>query len=362
VALATVLASGEVQAEDDPKIGSRKVSEWFQYLRVEPDARRRMAALNLIDSKAGPKVAIVFPGLAKELREHADADIRAHIAVLLPKYKERGEEVVTALKAALTGDKEPKVRAAAATAVTKLDRPLGYTALKELIDALKDSSPVVRAAAAEALAQFSRSDPEVAKDHVPALAECLKDKDASVRIQSAYVLGRMGSTAAPAVPGLTSALSAEKDPSVRKEFVKALSAIGPKAAESAPALLLALHDSNAEVRQSAAIALGRVGPDAAAVLPDLLRAAHDPDQSVRCLAIHAIGSLGKPAASAVPELIEILKKDGAADVRLAAIEELAGFGADARSAVDALTVASKDGRPAIREAALEALKKIRQSP
>jgi HEAT repeat protein len=48
------------------------------------------------------------------------------------------------------------------------------------------------------------------------------------------------------------------------------------------------------------------------------------------------------------------------EVRLAVIEELGGFGADAKEAVDALTIAAKDGRAAIREAAADALKKIQQ--
>jgi HEAT repeat protein len=116
------------------------------------------------------------------------------------------------------------------------------------------------------------------------------------------------------------------------------------------------------VRQQAAYALGRIKPDPKIALPELLKAVQDKDKSVRCYVIHAIGALGKPATSAIPELIRVLKEDVVADVRLAAIEELATFGPDAKAALDVLMIASRDGKPAIREAAQEAVKKIQQSP
>src|SRR5262249_23115552 len=315
----------------------------------------------IIDRQAGPKVGVVFPGLAKELREHPDAAVRAKIVEIMPKYKDRGDEVVSAIRTTLAGDKEGKVRESAAVALGQLDRQ-GFPAVKELGDALKDKHAGARAAAAETIGAFSRIDSEIARDTVPALAELLQDSEKRVRLQAAFALGRMGAAASGAVQALAAALAKEKDVAVRKEIAKSLTAMGQSAAPATSALLSALKDDSSDVRQNAAIALGRIGPDATQALPELLKATKDRDKSVRCYAIHAIGSLGKPAVSAIPELIEIVRKDEVADVRLAAIEELAGFGADAKSAVDALTVASKDGRLAIREAALEALKKIQQSP
>jgi HEAT repeat protein len=361
--LAAILALSGVRADEDPKIGDKKVTEWFKFLREEQDARRRQAALMIIDREAGPKVGVVFPGLVKELREHPDPAVRAKIAELMPKYKDRGgDEVANALKAALTNDKEGKVRAAAAAALGQLGRPLGFSAVKELGDALKDKDAGTRAAAAEAIGDFSRIDPEIAKESAPALAAALQDSDTQVRLQSAFALGRMGAAAETAVAALAASLPKEKDIAVRKEITKTLTAMGPSASGATAALVAALKDESPDVRQTAAIALGHVNPDAGLALPELLKATKDRDKSVRCYAIHAIGSLGKSAASAIPDLIEIVRKDEVADVRVAAIEELAGFGNDAKAAVDALTVASKDGRLAIREAALEALKKIQQSP
>jgi HEAT repeat protein len=359
--MAVIALAGPARADEDPVIGGKKVTEWFRFLREEKDARKRQAALLIIDIQAGPKVAVVFPGLLRELREHPDAATRARIAELLLKYKDKGDDLIKALVAALKTDKDAKVRAMAAATLGKLER-IASSAVSDLGDALKDPAGSVRAAAAEAIGQFSAFDAEIARDWVPALAACLKDAEVEVRMSSTYALARMGPTAAPAVPALGAAAAGDKEAAVRKEAAKALAAIGPKAGDAASALIKALQDSNADVRLQAAYALGRIGPDAAAALPDLIKAVKDKDKSVRCHAIHAIGAMGKAATPAIPDLIGAVKDDVVADVRLAAIEELAAFGPDAKAAQDVLMVASRDGKPAIREAAQDALKKIQQSP
>lgn len=362
VALSLLAFAVPATAQDDPVIRGRKVSEWFKFIREEKDARRRLAALQLVDSEAGPKVAAVFTAMARELREHPDETLRARVAGLAPRYKERGAEVASALKSALAADKSPAVREACAAALGKLDEA-GFTAVRELSDALKDASAPVRAAAAEALGRFSRIESGIARDAVPALVELLKDADRSVRLGAAFALGRADVGAvAPSAGALGSALFAEKDLAVKKELLRTLTTIGPKAADAAGPVLAALKDPSVEVRQLAAIALGKIAPDASAALPELLKATRDSDKSVRCHAIHAIGALKKAGVSAIPDLIEILKKDDVTEVRLAVIEELGGFGPDAKAALDVLAVAAKDGRPSIREAAQEAAKKIQQAP
>jgi HEAT repeat protein len=360
-ATATAASSNRSYAADDPEIRGRKVSAWFKFLREEKDARRRQAALQIIDLQAGPKVAVVFPGLLRELREHPDTAIRARIAQLLLKYKDKGDDLTKALTNALENDKDAKVREAAATTLGRLDR-MGFVTVPELTKALKDQAPTVRAAAADALGQFSAIDGEIARDAIPLLSECLKDSSTPVRMNVVLTLARMGPAAATATPALAESLANDKEDGIRKECAKALAFIGKGADSAAPALIKALGDSSSEVRQYSAYALGRISPDPKVVLPELLKAIKDKDKTVRGYAIHAIGSLGKAATPAIPELIRVLKDDVVAEVRLAAIEELASFGPDAKAALDALTIASRDGKPAIREAAQDALKKIQQSP
>ncbi len=190
----------------------------------------------------------------------------------------------------------------------------------------------------------------------------MKDPNVTVRTNAILTLARMGPAAADATAALAEALASDKEDRIRKECAKALAFVGKGAGNAAPALIKALGDPNSDVRQYSAYALGRINPDPKVALPELLKALKDTDKSVRGNAIHAIGMLGKAATPAIPELIRVLKDDVVAEVRLAAIEELASFGPDAKAALDALTIASRDGKPAIREAAQDALKKIQQTP
>lgn len=361
VFLGWISTASPAQADEDPAIRGKKVTEWFKFLHEEKDPRRRQAALQIIDLQAGPKVAVVFPGLLREMREHPDPAIRARIAELLLKYKDKGDDLIKGLVSALKTDKDAKVRETAATTLGKLER-IGFSAAADLSEALADQSPGVRAASADAIGQFSAIDAEIARDAIPGLAKCVKDADPTVRLNSVLALARMGPIAASAAPALADAVKDDKDAGIRKESAKTLAIMGPGACEAAPALFKALEDSNPDVRQQAAYALGKINPDPKLALPELLKAIKDKDKSVRYYAIHALGSLGKPAAPAIPELIRVLKEDVVADVRLAAIEELANFGPDAKAALGALMIASRDGKPAIREAAQDAVKKIQQSP
>ncbi len=355
-------AWGVSLAQEDPVVRGRPVSEWFRRLRQETNAQRRLAALMIIDSQAGPGVPIVLPNLLREAQEHPDPAIRRRIILMLPRYRDRGDEIVNVYRHALTKDPDAGVREAAAGTVPKLDRTAATAIIPVLATALRDEAAGTRAATAQTIGVLAQLDEQIALETISALAAALKDSSAEVRFQSAYALSRMGESAAAAQEMLVDMFLTDEVVSNRREAAKALAAIGPKAASVAAKIVAGLTDSHPEIRQAAALTLGRIQGDPDRVLPALLKAARDTDVSVRCLAIHAIGSYGRSATGTIPELIEILRRDEVADVRLAVIEELASFGADARLAVDALRVASKDGRIAIREAALAALKKIESSP
>jgi HEAT repeat protein len=350
-----------VSAEDDPTIRNKKLSEWLKVLHNDPDPKQRQLALLIAIDVVGPKNANVLPAVLRELKDNSDAGVRSRCAERLTRFAGTPEKIVDPLITSLTTDKEGKVREAAATSLGKLERN-AFPAVAALTGALKDSDVATRGAAGWSLGQLSGLDAEIAKSALPALVECLKDSESQVRTNAAYALGRIGPQAAEASRVLGELAAGDKSAVVRKEACKTLAAIGPKAAPAVGALTRALHDPQADLRQQAAIALGKIGPDAVAALTDLLKAAREPDKSVRCHAIHAIGSMGKSAATAIPELIRILKEDDVIEVKVAAIEELGGFGPDAAAAVEPLTVAAKDGRIAIREAAAEALKKIQKMP
>jgi HEAT repeat protein len=74
--------------------------------------------------------------------------------------------------------------------------------------------------------------------------------------------------------------------------------------------------------------------------------------------VHSICAVGGKSDAVIQALIGKLN-DESSEVRIAAIDELRLIGPDAKAAIPELTNATRDGRAAVREAATEALKKIR---
>jgi hypothetical protein len=86
--------------------------------------------------------------------------------------------------------------------------------------------------AADALGRIGRA-------AVPALTQELQSPDATVRLKSVEVLGRMGDDAQEAVPQLVELLD-DPDPAVRKAAARTLGQIGPAARDAVPALMRTL--------------------------------------------------------------------------------------------------------------------------
>jgi HEAT repeat protein len=349
-------------ADDDPEFRGKRVTEWLKVLHEDPSPKRQQAAL-LVLELVGPKSRFVVPGLARELREHPEAAIRAGCATLLGKFKDQAALAVDPLAASVKQDKADAVRESAATALGKMER-IALPAVPALTSALADKHAGTRAAAAESLGRLAMVDAESLADSVGPLTKALVDPAPIVRSYAAYALAPLGKIATPAIGPLGDVLMKDKEPSVRKDSAKALAALGPISAPAVPALTKTLADASnrPDVRHHAAIALGAIGPDAVAAMPELIKAFKDADKSVRCFSIYAVGKLGPAGRQALPDLIRVLREDEVAEVRLAVIDQLGALGTDSPDAVDALTVATKDGRPAVREAAVEALKKLRKMP
>ena len=159
---------------------------------------------------------------------------------------------------------------------------------------------------------------------------------------AAHALGRIGQAAADAVPALADVVTGDKETAVRKEAVKTLAVIGPKAAAAVPALVGRAGPTLKPPAAAGGGGPGKIGPDAARALPDLLKGG-----------VHRQGQVGplprdprdrqpgKAGLAAVPDLIKIVKDEEIPEVKLAAIDELAGFGPDAAAAEDALKIAAR---------------------
>ena len=123
---------------------------------------------------------------------------------------------------------------------------------------------------------------------LPALLEGLQHPNESVRAESAFVLGRIGST--KAVKSLIEALN-DKSVRVREKSAYALGELAD--ARAVKALIKSLTDPEAVVRANAAFALGQIGQVGSKdATPALIRALCDRDVLVRNQAANALGSAG----------------------------------------------------------------------
>jgi HEAT repeat protein len=407
--LALLVPGRAVRADDDdPVFERRKLSEWVEMLRGEKDLAQRQTALLALGGGAshphlwenmflrrraglfaveliGPvRGRQVLPAITLALREDPDERIRSAAALALGGIfdKVKAEKYVIpalrleaprdALVGALRNDKSGQVREAAAFALSKVRGETG-DGVVALAAALKDEYPAVRAKAADALRRLGRD----ARDAMPELRQALSDKtgDRVTRIQVALAIGRIGPPEALAgVPELTEVLADPKTPKeVRTATAESLGQLGRDAAVGAiPALAAALtaKDSPVEVRRAAAAALDQFGPDARPALPALQKALTDADKFVRCQAMHALGRMGKELGPETSTVVTALLRgldDSVIEVRVAAIETLGNLGsealgADTKAVVTRLTEATRDSQKAIRDAAADALKKLKGAP
>jgi HEAT repeat protein len=383
----TSLASGvpayAAIEDEEPAVAGKKLSEWIQMLKTDKEENRRRASLTALKFIAGQlDTAKAVPPVVTAARDDASDSVRkaatqtlGEIALSAQAYldprktreKKKTEIAQQTLKLALEGlidplrgDKAAEVRKTAAEALGRLGKD-ARPATEPLTAALKDKADPVRAAAAEALGRIGPD----AKEAAPALVEALRDKksDRSVRLFAAYALGRIDPTPPNlAVAALGEVLrDAESPTEARKAAADSLGLLGKVAEDAVPALAEALKDmKSVEVRRAAAIALAQIGPPAVKALPELRQATHDEDKFVRSHATHTLGGLGKDAADAVPELIRLVKDDTVTEVRVAAIEALGLVGVKTSDAVDALSTASRSSQTVLREAAVEALKRLEE--
>ena len=125
---------------------------------------------------------------------------------------------------------------------------------------------------------------------VLALSRGLHDDDVQLRKNAALALGILA--------------GAWFDPSWSKLDIKS----------ALPALIVALQDSEPNVRAWSAQAIGEIGPDAEVAVPELITLLSDPDVGSRNSACIALRGIGPPAKTALPMLRNSLS-DPSQDVR-----------------------------------------------
>lgn len=140
---------------------------------------------------------------------------------------------------------------------------------------------------------------EAGQEAVQPLVAALADVRPRVRSGAALALGKLGATAAAAVPSLITTLGGAVE-HVRRCGRDALCQIGETVE---PQLVQALESSDANTQAMAAAALGRIGKPAAVTIARLLTLLIHESAFVRRQAAHAFGQFGNDSVSPVLELL-----------------------------------------------------------
>ena len=347
-----------IQAQEEDVVLGKKRSEWLKLLKESKNPKARQGSL-LALAVIGPKEGVVN-GILEALSKDADANVRREAINVLTGMGKEAKGAVDALGEALQKDKSEIVREAAARSLAKFG-PQAESQVLILASALEDKHAGTRAAAAETLNELG----EKARPALPKLLKVLSNKDSDhfTRTYAALILVKISDEPRKLVPALTAALSDKDSPvKVREAVIYGLSSLGAEAADSAEALakILAEKKEKVELRRSAAVALAKVGAKVNVAWPAAKIALVDTDNSLRYQAIRLAGIYAKDEKAVVPALADAAAKDDNTENRLAAIQELGQLGNVAADAVPTLTrLASGDSRASIREAAEDALKKIK---
>lgn len=222
----------------------------------------------------------------------------------------------------------------------------------------------IRLRSAELLIDVSVCTPPV----VDALMLLCQSPDCGHRGMAADALGRIGSTARPAVTLLVRLLADREVYIVDGDFygnggtrfepgARASLALAQIGAAAVPALRAALKSDQSITRQRAAESLGSIGKAARPALPELAAALNDLSPVVRAAAAEALGKIGDADSGSVVALVRALG-DSRLAVRAAAATALGDLGPAAKECVPQLSKLQDDPYELARDAAKEALRKI----
>lgn len=248
----------------EPFFQGRAATAWRRDLRQPDD----LAASTSTDALAAGK-SDALPVCAWLVRHAPESQVRTRAVEALTKMGQAAAPAGGDLVAALA-DPDPLVRAGSARAIGAL-APGVPGAVPALVSLFPDRDAI------RAVAEFR----EAGAEAVPPLIKLTKHGDAAVRRQSVRTLGRIGRPALAALPELMTLTASDPDTGVREQSAEAFGDIGPAAAAGIPTLVLALHDENARVRRDAVRSLGKMGPEARDALGAVQALANDPDEDVK---------------------------------------------------------------------------------
>jgi HEAT repeat protein len=197
----------------------------------------------------------------------------------------------------------------------------------------------------------------------------LDRRDSEVRLRAILALGAIGPDAAETVLALARILTEDPDKDARLQAALALGKMAPASGAAGPALARALDEEEAlAIRMNAVIGLSRLGTQARPVAPVLIKALNRGTNrtnlgkfsfTIQEMAALALGRATAGTTEGVAALLEALDSARSASKRRIVVRALGEVGAPAQEAEPRLRALLTDDNSEVREAAEEALRKIR---
>lgn len=215
---------------------------------------------------------------------------------------------------ALLKDPDSSVRQSAAGIVSRIkefEQNADDSEILPLLALLKDDNPQTRRSAAGSLSMIGTSKPDGqgfgkhSPEVVAAMLSLLNDPERMIRTNAFMIIGSTGEAGKAAVPKLIEIAEGKPPitPNDQRAAMFTLGRLGASAAQAVPTLRNLLKSSDESTRMRAITALRTMGPTARDAVPDLIGMLENPDSTTRSMVTRAIGGIGPDAAAAVPRLL-----------------------------------------------------------
>ena len=258
--------------------------------------------------------------------------------------------------------------------------PMDVGAIDAAIARLRSASDEQRSAAARELGAQGRD----ARPAVPALVDCLTDRDDRLRYDATWALAQIGGVESAHLPALLDLLD-DPSPPTRAQALRVLTETGAGASSGATRVASLLEDPSHDVRREAARALcrmGRPGLDqvlsvwtaddspgqasmaahienaGAPLVAELRTALADATPETRPAIIDVLGTIGGNAVAAVPELCDLLTSASDGPTRIRAARALGSIDAGRSRSYEALVHALGDDDTDVRIEAARAIARL----
>lgn len=294
------------QAETYPKI----ISALEAKLKVEKPVvcLSALYSLRMIGDSAKITIPKIYPLIEnedKKIREYAFDALQALTT------KDQGPEICNQL-AKFSKNSNPLVRAKAlrvlADTVSNHCQSKSKDAFIIFENALKDRDPAVRGSAIKSIEDLSYDFAEECKKRLPQLILAVRDENVSCRIEAIKLVGRLGKKDPLALKAMFIGLK-DKEESARKQANQHIYKFQINADKLLPVLVVALKDSNVQVRRAAAYLYSTYVQNEREPIfvKEMIEGLNDVDKRVRQSIIRSLYSFERRAEPAIPALLTLLR-------------------------------------------------------